>query len=178
MASNLLRWAIVKSWMLEYYLKRMPTPETVRGSWLFAVFGPSLMRLEYWVPSRHSLALGIGLGWCIGLLPVFGFHATLGLLAGVLFRCHLPSLVFGTFLANPFTLPGILAIEYIAGRWLCSLPGSGLAATIAALPPLPRFLVPLLAGGCACALLAGVLGYAGVRIYLACRGRKLLGWVV
>lgn len=164
--------------MLDFYLRRLPTPETVRDSWLFACFGQSLMRLEYWLPSRHSLALGIGLGWFIGLLPIFGFHIALGLLAGTLARCHLPAVVFGTFISNPFTIPGILAVQYLFGRWVCSLPGiySQLGSKDASL--LVQHLIPLLTGSFTSAVVAGIMGYAGIWVYLSWRGRTVAGWVV
>lgn len=168
----------MKSWMLDYYLRRLPTPETIRDSWIFAFFGPSLLRFDYWLPSRHSLALGIGLGWFIGMLPTYGFHAALGLLAGTLARCHLPATVLGTFISNPFTVPGILAIQYLLGRWMCSWAGFHLPRLSLELPLLAQHLVPLLAGGMATALAAGVAGYAGVWVYLGWRERKVAGWVV
>jgi len=176
-ASILLCEVVVKSWMLEYYLKRLPTPESLRSSWLFPLFGLSLMRTDHWYPSRHSLAFGISLGWFIGLLPVFGLHMALGLLVGILVRGHLPSIVFGTFISNPFTIPGILALQYLAGRWLCSLAGTDFARGFASLPSVPQFLAAMLMGGVFSALISGILGYAGIRIYLSRRGKNIPGWV-
>jgi uncharacterized protein (DUF2062 family) len=182
LASLLLRVATVKSWMLDFYLRRLPTPEGIRDSWLFGFFGPSLMRMEYWLPSRHSLALGIGLGWFIGLLPVFGFRPALGLLAGALARCHarchLPAVIFGTFISNPFTIPGILAFQYLAGRWLCHLAGRPSLQGFQETSMLAKYLLPLLTGGIATATVAGIIGYIGVRAYLGCRGKSIAGWVV
>jgi uncharacterized protein (DUF2062 family) len=164
--------------MFDFYLRRLPTPETVRSSWLFHLFGPSMMRLEYWVPSRHSLALGIGLGWFVGMTPLFGVQIALGLLLGTLARCHLPAVVFGTFISNPFTVPGILAIQYLAGRWICSVAWFPALSSFAESSVLLRHLVPLLAGGLVSAILAGVMGYALVWIYLGWRRRNSAGWVV
>lgn len=169
---------VVKSWMLDFYLRRLPTPETIRSSWLFVLFGPSLMRLDYWLPSRHSLALGIGLGWFVGMMPLFGVQIALGLLLGALARCHLPAVVFGTFISNPFTIPGILAAQYLSGRWILS---NGWLHAQLGYPEasiIMRHLVPLLAGGLASALAAGLIGYALVWIYLGWRGKSIAGWVV
>ena len=133
MASNLLAKTRVKPWLFDYYLKRLPTPDSLRSSGLFPVFGSSLMRPDHWHPNRHSLALGISLGWFIGLLPVFGFHMPLALLAGILVRSHLPSV--------------------------------------------PQFLMAVSTGGVFTASVTGILGYAGIRIYLGRRERNIPGWV-
>lgn len=163
--------------MIDYFLRRLPTPESVRQSWLFDWFGSSMMRPDYWLPSRHTLALGIGIGWFIGLLPAFGFHAFLALLASTLVRCHLPSVVLGTFISNIFTLPGILAIQYLIGRWIClkagfQATGTGLDAFFA------QHLPFILMGSLATALVAGIAGYAGVWIFLGWRERRMIGGVV
>lgn len=163
--------------MIDYFLRRLPTPESVRQSWLFDWFGSSMMRPDYWLPSRHTLALGIGIGWFIGLLPAFGFHVFLALLAGTLVRCHLPSVVLGTFISNLFTLPGILAIQYLSGRWIClkagfHATGTGMDAFIA------QHLPPFLMGSLATATVAGIAGYAGVRVFLGWREKRVIGGVV
>jgi uncharacterized protein (DUF2062 family) len=178
LAFLLLKVPVVKAWMLDFYLRRLPTPERVRDSWLFACFGPSLMRLDYWLPSRHSLALGIGLGWFIGLLPVYGFHMALGLLAGTVARCHLPAVVFGTFISNPFTIPGILTLQYLSGRWICSLAGYSYPLGFQGSSLFMQHLIPFLTGGLASAVVAGFTGYAGVWVYLGWKGKRMAGWVV
>jgi uncharacterized protein (DUF2062 family) len=164
--------------MIEYLLRRLPTPESVRQSWLFACFGSALLRPDYWLPSRHTLALGIGLGWFIGLLPLFGFHAMLALSAGALVRCHLPSVVLGTFISNLFTLPGILALQYLIGRWICLKAGLQAASGFAGDALLAQHFTPLLVGSVTSALVAGVAGYSGVWIILGWKEKSLVGGVV
>lgn len=163
--------------MIDYLLRRLPTPESVRQSWLFDCFGTSLMRPDYWMPSRHTLALGIGLGWFIGLLPVFGFHAFLALWAGALVRCHLPSVVLGTFISNLFTVPGILAVQYLSGRWIClkaGFPATGFGKDAV----LAQHILPMLTGSLASAFVAGLVGYAGLWMFLGWREKRMIGGVV
>jgi uncharacterized protein (DUF2062 family) len=168
----------VKPWLINYFLRRLPTPDSIRESWLFAFYGPRLLRSEYWQPRRHSLALGIGLGWLIGLLPCFGIQGHLALLVGTWIRCHLPSAVLGTFLSNPFTLPGILALQYLAGRWLQTLAGFH-PVTVGGLGGfLLHHGVPFLMGAVASAVLAGLLGTAGIWMVLGWWERRMVGRVV
>lgn len=164
--------------MMDYLVSRLPTPESVRRTWLYARFGDNLMDSVFWVPGRRSLALGFGVGWCIGLLPLFGFRIALALRAGVVFRCHLPATVLGALVSNRFTLPAILALQYLGGSWICNLAGfhpvfQSHEATLAV-----RHALPLLVGGLSSALLAGAFGYAGVWIFLGYKEKGMVGGVV
>lgn len=107
----------------KFSLRKLPSPASLKHSWLHRYFGDGIFRSEFWSPTRRSLAIGLALGWFLGLLPLFGLQIELVLLFGFLLRCHLPTAVFGTFISNPLTLPGILLLQYGLGKKICLLLG-------------------------------------------------------
>jgi uncharacterized protein (DUF2062 family) len=163
-APVLLLAGTVRPWMLAYMLRNLPTRESVRRTWAYPWFGESLMGPVYWTPGRHSLALGLGIGWFLGLLPCFGLHRRLVVLAGALLRCHLPTAVLGTFISNPLTWPAILMVQYLAGGWIYSFFGDPNAAA-----PWPQYLGSFVAtltmGSLVTATLMGISGYVGAWLF-------------
>jgi uncharacterized protein (DUF2062 family) len=153
------------------FLKKLPTRASIRNTWLHRRFGDSVLREEFWVPSRHSLALGLALGWLIGLLPVYGLQIVLSLLLGFALRCHLPTAVLGTFITNPFTTPAILILQYKFGQWLCGYAMPGLER-FTPYSPLLRHGIPLALGAGASSILAAVIGYLVGWILWSFVGRK------
>lgn len=178
LASDLLRLDSMNRWMLEYLLERLPTQSSIRGNWLYGWFGEALLKSRYWNPSRHSLALGVSAGWFIGLLPLFGLQSRLALLAGALLRCHLPAIVLGALVANPITLPAILALQYCFGRWL--LDASGLDPLQGVTGPawVLASAVPFLVGAAGTAALAGPAGYGITWLFWGRMTWRRLGKVV
>jgi uncharacterized protein (DUF2062 family) len=85
--------------------------------------------------------------------------------------------VLGTFISNLFTLPGILAFQYMTGRWVFLKAGFN-PTGIGWDTFLAKHLPPLLIGSFATALVAGIAGYAGVWVVLGWRGRRMIGGVV
>lgn len=76
---------------------------------------------ELWAPTRYSLAMGIAVGWFIGLLPFFGFQIALSLILSFFLRCHFPTAALGTFITNPLTTPAILFLQYGLGKKICRI---------------------------------------------------------
>ncbi len=154
---------------------RLPSPESLRRSWLHRRFGERIFHPALWTPTRSSLAMGLAVGWFIGLLPVFGLQIALALLAGLYLRGHFPTAVLGTFISNPLTTPGILIVQYAFGRWIAHrlrMDGPGLA-------PLLHHGIPFGLGCLASALAVAALGYLGVWLAFGWleryRGRGLVG---
>lgn len=132
----------------------------------------------YWVPTRQSMALGVSLGWSIGLLPLYGFHVALALLIGSRIRCHLPTAVLGTYVANPLTIPAILMLQYFAGTWLIQM--SQFNSIFKSFGPglFTRYALPFILGGVMSAIAAGVVGYFCVNILLARKLKEVVNEVV
>lgn len=161
-----------------FLLRRLPTPDTIRKTWIYPWFGQRLMDPSLWVPTPHSLALGIALGWFIGLLPFFGFHIPLVLLLGYFLRCHLPAAALGTFITNPLTVPAILVLQYLVGSRICRL--CSINPVFASLDA--TFIVQhglaLLLGGALSAIVAALGGYVWIRFLLEWREKSLVNGVV
>jgi uncharacterized protein (DUF2062 family) len=67
-----------------------------------------------WSPHRRNVALGVGIGAAISIIPVPG-QPFLAALAAMKFRAHLPSAVVLTFLSNPLTTLPLLTIAWMIG---------------------------------------------------------------
>ena len=132
----------------------------------------------FWIPTRHSLALGAAQGWFIGLLPIFGIQIPLALLIGSYTRSHLPSAVLGTFITNPLTVPAILLLQYWMGnRVLRSFGTLGWFNAFEA-GVIARLAIQLLCGGILSASIAGIIGYLGVWIFWGLRREEFVDGVV
>lgn len=168
----------MKDWMLEFILRRLPKPESVRKTWVYALRGESLLTPPNWDPTPHSLALGVGLGWFVGLLPIFGVKTDTVLLLGSIIRCHLPAAVLGTYISNPLTMPALLALQYLVGDWIVTAIGFQTAIQVLDSALLSRIFLSVLAGSVVSAACLGVLGYLGIRILLGSKMKQVLGGVV
>lgn len=152
---------------------RLPSPDSLRHSWLHRCFGDRIFHPDLWMPSRSSLAMGLAVGWFFGLLPVFGLQIALALLCGLYLRGHFPTAVLGTFISNPLTTPGILIVQYGIGRWMARL----FRIESLGLAPVLRHGIPLGLGSLASALALALLGYLGVWLVWGRwgKGRELFG---
>ena len=67
--------------------------------------------------SPHEIALGAGIGAFISVLPVYGLHTVLVILAAIIVRpANKIAIFLGTNLSLPFTLPFITWAAYELGR--------------------------------------------------------------
>ena len=69
--------------------------------------------------SPHEIALGAGIGAFISVLPVYGLHTVLVILAAIIVRpANKIAIFLGTNLSLPPTLPFITWIGYEIGRFI------------------------------------------------------------
>jgi len=69
--------------------------------------------------SPHEIALGAGIGAFISVLPIYGLHTVLVILAAIIVRpANKIAIFLGTNLSLPPTLPFITWIGYEIGRFL------------------------------------------------------------
>jgi uncharacterized protein len=144
---------------LDSLLAKLPGPESIRRSWLHRWFGEGVLRQEFWVPTRYSLAMGIAVGWFFGLLPFFGLQITFSLVLGFFLRCHFPTAVLGTFISNPLTTPAILILQYGFGKWICRLCNLDILSASTLWPSVMNHGIPLLIGAVVSALAMAIIGY-------------------
>ncbi|MCD7109061.1 DUF2062 domain-containing protein [Rhizobium sp. DKSPLA3] len=75
--------------------------------------------------SPHSIAMGVAAGAASSATPFVGFHILLALAAAYLFSGNLIAAGIATTLANPLTIPVILASSYEIGTAILGSGGHG-----------------------------------------------------
>jgi len=82
--------------------------------WKFKKIAVRLLRLNN---SPHEIALGVAIGVFIGILPLYGLHTVLVIIAAILVRSANKIAIFlGTSISLPPTVPPITWAGYEIGR--------------------------------------------------------------
>ena len=82
-------------------------------------FKEILVKLIHQHNSPHEIALGAGIGAFISVLPVYGLHTVLVILAAIIVRpANKVAIFLGTNLSLPITLPFITWAGYEIGRFI------------------------------------------------------------
>ncbi|HKZ73821.1 MAG TPA: DUF2062 domain-containing protein [Steroidobacteraceae bacterium] len=149
-----------------FFKKIAPRPHTLRERWYFRPFAARLADPRLWSLQRRSVtgAVGAGLAICFVPLPV---HLPLAALVGVACRVNVPAIVATVFLVNPFTFVPVYYFAYRVGTTLLGLPPQRfeLAFSWEALQNgLAPNWQPLLVGCVACAVTAGLVGWAALEL--------------
>lgn len=142
-----------------------PDHDQIRNSRLLRVFGTLLHDPNLWHMNRRSVAGAFfwGLFWAAIPIPLQMVAAAA---SAMLCRVNLPIAVALVWLTNPLTMPPVFYFNYLCGSWLLRKP----VAVTDFQPSLEWFesvvaqiWEPLLAGSVLVGLVAGALGYAGMR---------------
>jgi uncharacterized protein (DUF2062 family) len=104
------------------YLRHLPRPKHLRGSWLHRKLGDSLLHPDLWGPRPHKIAAGFSLGAFFAMIPM-PFQMLPTILLGYLTRVNLPAALVGVWISNPITTPPILYAQYRIGYFLMGLVG-------------------------------------------------------
>jgi uncharacterized protein (DUF2062 family) len=156
-------------------LKRLtPSPGALQKQWLLRLFGDRILDPRLWALHRRAVttAFGCGLAICFIPLPV---HTIVAGVIAVACRVNIPAIYGTILLVNPLTFVPVYYLAYRVGaalmgrhvqdftfhfswNWLHS--GVG---------PLWR---PFLLGCVACAIVAGLLGWAGLELLWRWRVRN------
>ena len=84
--------------------------------WKYKKLAVSLLRLNN---SPHEIALGVAIGVFIAILPVYGLHTVLVVIAAILVRSANKIAIFlGTSISLPPTVPPITWAGYEIGRFI------------------------------------------------------------
>src|ERR1035437_2932709 len=100
--------------MRKFLHQFLPHHETVKNSRWLKPFGSWLHQPNLWHLHRRSVAGGVAVGLCCGLIPGPLQMIAAALLA-VLLRVNLPVAVFATLYTNPFTILPLYALAYELG---------------------------------------------------------------
>lgn len=142
-----------------------PDHETVRNHKHLKIFGKLLHDANLWHLNRRSVsgAFFWGLFWAFIPMPMQMLAAAA---SAILCRVNLPISVALVWLTNPLTIPPIFYFTYLVGTEVLAQP-----VTVTDFEPsmawfesvLGQIWEPLLVGSALCGLVAGVLGYVGMR---------------
>jgi uncharacterized protein (DUF2062 family) len=154
-----------------------------RVSWSRSVqyFQKRVVRLT---GTPHTVALGFAVGVAIAFTPFIGFHIVIALAIAWLLGVSLVAAALGTAVANPLTIPFILAATYRVGRVFVGGPthfarGGDLPQNLAekSLHAIWPVVKPMVAGSIPLGLVAGIIAYAvalgAIRGFRALRAERL-----
>lgn len=164
-------------------LSRLRVALWPRVSWSRSAqyFQKRVMRLA---GSPHAVALGFAIGVAVAFTPFLGFHILIGIGVAYLVGANLVAAALGTAVANPLTIPFILASTYRFGRMLVGGPahfrnGSDVPANLAekSLHAIWPVIKPMMVGAIPLGLAAGIVAYVvlllATRAFRAVRSERL-----
>lgn len=139
-------------------------------------FRKRIMRLT---GSPHGVALGFAIGVAVAFTPFIGLHIVMGIGIAYLVGANLVAAALGTAVANPLTIPFILASTYRLGRVFVGGPthfanGDDVPANLAekSLHVIWPVIKPMIVGAIPISLTAGVIAY--VVVLLATRAFRVV----
>lgn len=144
---------------LGQYLRHIPRPKHLRGSWLHRKIGDNLLHPDLWKPNRSKVAAGFALGAFFSMIPM-PFQMLPAVLLGYLTRVNLPASLVGVWISNPLTQPFLLYAQYVIGTTLLGLGGEkSMEAARNWTALLKEAPLAILLGGSITGLLAAAIGY-------------------
>jgi uncharacterized protein (DUF2062 family) len=144
-----------------------PSHDVVRNSRHLRVFGRLLHDPNLWHMNRRSVAGAFfwGLFWAAIPIPL---QMVASAASAILARVNLPISVALVWLTNPLTMPPVFYFNYVVGSWLLGKPlvVQEFQPSLAWIESLiEQIWAPLLAGSLVVGLIAGTLGYVGMRAF-------------
>lgn len=153
----------------EWLHAKLPTESKLHGTFVHRIFGDRIFHADLWRFTRNGVAIGLAAGMFATLIPIFGLHVFLAVVAAFVFRGNIPCAILVCFtVGNPFTLVGLMFYEWHLGRWFFThfgpppLPAEVIAPYAAAAHGFKRAMrevMPLMVGGTLAALVGAVITY-------------------
>lgn len=154
--------------MPKKYIRRfIPNRETIKNNRCLSVFGCLLHDSNLWHLNRRSVAGAFfwGLFWACIPIPAQMLAAAA---SAMIFRVNLPIAVALVWLTNPLTMPPVFYFNYLIGSWLLQTPVAvkdyqfslGWLESV-----VEQIWEPLLVGSLFVGVVAGVIGYLGMRAF-------------
>lgn len=144
----------------------LPHHRTFRDHPHLRRFGVRLQDPNLWHLNRRSVSGGVGVGLFCALLPV-PFQMLFGAAFAILLRVNLPISVVLVWLTNPLTMAPVFYVTYLLGCWLLGVPTQNINLELgweSLLVGMQDVWKPLLVGSLFAAVVAGLLGFALVRL--------------
>lgn len=141
------------------YLRHIPRPKHLRGSWLHRRLGDNLFHPDLWQPDRRKVAAGFSLGAFFSMIPM-PLQMLPTLVLGYFTRVNLPTALVGVWISNPITTPPILYAQYKIGHWLIyRSAGSEMGADFNWLTLLKEAPFAILLGAMVTGVIAAIVAY-------------------
>lgn len=99
------------------YLRHLPRPKHLRGSWLHRRLGDGLLNHELWHPEPSRVAAGFSVGAFFAIMPI-PFQTVPAALLAFLTRSNVAASLCAVWITNPFTAPFFLYAQYRLGAWI------------------------------------------------------------
>jgi uncharacterized protein (DUF2062 family) len=97
------------------FLKKiMPNHEKLKQNKIFQFFGPTLLHPQLWGINRRNVALAVGIGIFVGMIPIPMQMGVVAIIA-LFFHFNLPIAVSMVWISNPITMPPLFYSEYYVG---------------------------------------------------------------
>jgi uncharacterized protein (DUF2062 family) len=125
------------------YLRHIPRPKHIRGTWVHRIFGDRMFESELWHPTRTRFAAGMAVGAFFSMMPPLPIQMIGAAVIACITRVNVPAALVGTWISNPFTFLFCAYWQYRIGCFLLGRePGDlqmdHIKATLAS-APLPYF---------------------------------------
>jgi uncharacterized protein (DUF2062 family) len=102
------------------YLRHIPRPKHLKGTWLHRRLGDQVLDPMLWKPTDHSVAAGFSVGGFFSMMPIPMQMLPAAVLAWFT-RCNIPAALVGCWISNPVTAPFLVYLQYQLGRVLLGL---------------------------------------------------------
>lgn len=111
------------------YLRHIPRPKHLRGSWLHRKLGEGVLHPDLWHPTSAKVAAGFSLGIFFAMIPM-PFQMVPTIVLGYLTRVNLAAALAAVWVTNPITTPPVFFLQYKLGQWVLENLGHGAGAEV------------------------------------------------
>lgn len=141
------------------YLRHIPRPKHLKGSWLHRRLGDSLLHPDLWRPERSKIAAGFALGAFFSMIPM-PLQMIPTLLLGYMTRVNLAASLVGVWISNPITTPPLFYLQYKIGHAVLGLAvHKEIDTTSTWIDMLKEAPLAILCGGLITGVIASIIGY-------------------
>jgi uncharacterized protein (DUF2062 family) len=99
------------------YLRHIPRPKHLRGTWLHRKLGDSLLDPALWHLERRKVAAGFAIGAFFSMIPM-PLQMIPTTMLSYFARVNIPAAIVAVWTSNPITTPPILYLQYRLGHAL------------------------------------------------------------
>ncbi len=143
------------------FVKVRPLATRMRDSWYFRMLGPRLTDSRLWSVNRRAITMAFGTAIAISFVPLPA-HLLFGLIAAMIWRLNVPTMLATLLLLNPFTAVPIYYAAYRVGALLVGQPAGTFAFELSwtwLQTGLGTIWKPFLVGCLVCSVVGGYLAY-------------------